>query len=126
MDYTLEQIEDENIISLTLYGDLTTPEAILLGKYVRGKALELNYKIVIDFRYTENHISISEAYYWFANYYDVVNYNFRRIPTAHITNEVDADFFKFVQATCQNNGIPIRLFKELEPAKHWLKEKKYK
>jgi len=125
MDYTLELIHSEAIVCVTVYGHLNSREAIPLGKYIRSKALELNYKIIIDFRFSINHILISDAYFWFTNHYDIVNLNFRIIPTAHITNEVNAEFFNFVQTTCQNNGIPIRLFRDLGLAKDWLSNKNY-
>ncbi|HEY6913821.1 MAG TPA: hypothetical protein VI413_04025, partial [Paludibacter sp.] len=78
------------------------------------------YKIVFDNRLTKNRISIGEAYSWFVTHFDNIDYSLRRIPTAYIVNNDDWDFYSFFECTCNNKGIPIRVFQEEGAAMKWL------
>jgi len=121
MEYTYEIINDDKIIKVKVSGELTPKETALMGKNIRIIAKELDYKILFDLRKAENKVSISEAYFWFADHYDEIDITFRYIPTAHITHEEDKSFFKFFETTCFNKNIKVRMFMDQEKALEWLR-----
>jgi hypothetical protein len=121
MEYTYEIDDDYKIIIVTVLGNLITNEVALMGKTIRHKALIMNYNILFDFRNSRNQLSITEAYFWFADYYDKIDLGFRSIRTAHLTNENDKQFFYFMETTSFNRGIKIKMFTEIEHALEYLK-----
>jgi hypothetical protein len=121
MEYTFEIINDDKIIKVKVFGELTPKETALMGKNIRIKAKELNYKILFDLTEADNKVSISEAYFWFADHYDEIDIKLRYIPTAHITHERDKSFFRFFETTCYNKNIRVRMFMEHKEALEWLK-----
>lgn len=120
MEYTYEIDDDYKIIIVIVSGNLITNEVALMGKTIRQKALSMNYNILFDFRNSKNHLLIFEAYFWFAEHYDKINTEFRKIRTAHLTNENDKQFFHFVETTSFNKGINIRMFTELKHALEYI------
>lgn len=120
MEYTYGINRNYKIIEVKVYGDLDTRETALMGKTIRLKAKELNYKILFDFTQARNKISIAEAYFWFADHYDKIDTELRYIPTAHLSNEEDRSFFSFCETTCYNKCIKIKMFMEKEKALEWL------
>lgn len=121
MEYTCEIKNEYKIIIVIVLGNLITNEVALMGKTIRQKALTMNYNILFDFRNSRNQLSITEAYFWFADHYDKINFGFRSIRTAHLTNEDDKQFFYFMETTSFNKGIKIKMFTEIEHALEYLK-----
>lgn len=117
MEYSY--VINNRIIYVIVAGILIAEEVALMGKEIRLKALNLNCKIIFDFTNTKNQITITESYFLFSNYYDNVDRRLRYIPTAHITNNENEDFFKFVETTSYNNGILIKMFKKREEVVKW-------
>ncbi|MEI7504290.1 MAG: hypothetical protein WCJ61_13500, partial [Paludibacter sp.] len=101
-------------------GDLITNELSAMCLKMRLQALDLNYGLIFDYRLSKNYISITEAYSWFSVHYDSVDMKLRRINTAVISNKYDKEFFSFLETTCYNKGITIKMFLEEEKALDWL------
>ncbi|MDD3321550.1 MAG: hypothetical protein PHS59_08915 [Paludibacter sp.] len=120
MEYTFELINDFKIIEVKVFSIFEENDAVIMGKMIRKKAIELNYKILYDFSQSINRISYTKAYYWFREHYDNIDIKYRYIPTAHITNEEDFVFFNFFETTCINSGIRIKLFRKRDDALEWL------
>ena len=121
MKYIYDIINSSKIVEVRVSGDLDIRGAALMGRTIRIKAKELNYKILFDFTQTRNKIPIAEAYFWFADYYDEVDIKLRHIPTAHLSNEEDKPFFSFFETTCYNKCIKVKMFTKKEKAFEWLK-----
>lgn len=121
MEYTYELIDNYKIIKVKVLGELKPKETALMGKNIRLKAKELNYKILFDLTEAENKVSISDAYFWFADHYDKIDIQLRYIPTAHVTHEKDKSFFSFFETTCYNKNIRVRMFMESKEALEWLR-----
>ena len=121
MEYNYKLISEFKIIKVTVKGDISAEETALMGKTIRVKAKEIDYKIFFDLVQTRNRISIFEAYSWFADHYDKIDVKLRYIPTAYLSNEKDRDFFRFFETTCLNKGIRVRMFMEMDKAMEWLK-----
>lgn len=121
MEYIYEIISSSKIIEVKVSGDLVVKETVLMGKTIRIKAKELNYKILFDFTQTRNKIPIAEAYFWFTDYYDKIDIKLRYIPTVHLSNEEDKPFFCFFETTCYNKCIKVKMFTEKGEALEWLK-----
>ncbi len=119
MEYTYKVISNYKIIKVKVIGDLATKETASMGKIIRLKAKEMNYKIFFDLTQANNKISISEAYFWFADHYDNIDIKLRYIPTAYLTNEKDKSFFNFFETTCLNKGIRVKMFMKMEEAFEW-------
>ena len=117
MEYSY--VINNKIIIVIVVGILIAEEVALMGIKIRIKALNLNCKIIFDFTNAKNQMTIANAYYWFLDYYDNVDMKFRYIQTAHLSNEQNEAFFKFVETTCNNKGILIRMFKEKKEALLW-------
>lgn len=120
MNYSYQKNENTRIITVRTTGHLKTKELSEMGVLIRLQAIDMKYKIIFDHRLSKNLITITEAYYWFSDYYDVVNIKLRQIRSAIITNKEDNEFFQFLETTCSNQGIPIKVFLEEEPAIDWL------
>ena len=120
MTYTYEINDANKTITVVTEGDLVSKEAAEMGLTILLKAKELKYRIVFDYRLSKNRISIAEAYYWFSNHYDSVDSELKFIPSVYIANENDFEFFNFFELTCNNRGIPIKVFLDEETASKWL------
>lgn len=120
MTYTSEIIDKDKVLIVRTKGDLRTKELSEMCLKMRVQARDLNCKLIFDYSLSKNYISITEAYYWFSDYYDVLDIKLRQIQTAIITNEIDKDFFSFVETTCTNNCIPIKIFLEEAMALKWI------
>jgi hypothetical protein len=62
---------------------------------------------------------MSEAYYFVSQHYDSLDPRLKLIPVAHIANERDGEFFRFVETTFINSGANIRLCKDEQDARAW-------
>ncbi|MEI8087270.1 MAG: hypothetical protein WCG93_13760 [Paludibacter sp.] len=120
MTYITEINENNKLLIVRTTGDLRTKELSEMGVLMRLQAHDFNYKLIFDYRLSKNYISITEAYYWFSDYYDSVDLKLRQIRAAIISNENDMDFFSFLETTCTNNNIPIKIFLDEEMALKWL------
>ena len=120
MDYNFELNKNSKIITVKTTGHLKTTELAEMCVLIRKKAVDLNYNIIFDYSLSKNFISITEAYYWFSDYYDVVDLKLRQIPAAVITSKEDNEFFQFLETTCSNEGITLKVFLEELPAVQWL------
>ena len=119
-NYTLNEIS--KIITVRTTGHLKTKELSEMGVLMRTKARNLKCKILFDYSLSKNFISITEAFYWFSDYYDVADMKLRDIPAAIISNIEDLDFFYFLETTCFNQGIKIKVFLDEKTAEAWLAE----
>jgi len=122
MEYTIETYSDLKVLRVRLLGELHAREVALMDKEIRLKAKELNYKIVFDFRETKNHISITDAYYWFDARYNKVLFDFKHVPVVYITNERDESFFNFFEITSKNKGAELKICKDEVAAFQWLEQ----
>jgi hypothetical protein len=120
MNYTQIIYPDIKILLVRAFGELHTKEVALMDKNIRLKAKELNYKIIYDFRDTANHMSIADAYNWFADDDNNVLFKLRNIPVVKITNEHDESFFNFFELTSNNKGGRIKTCKDEISAFKWL------
>jgi len=120
MKYSSEINQDNKTITVITSGNLKTKELSEMGILIRLQARDLKFKIIFDYRMSKNYISITEAYYWFTDYYDGIDLKLRQIPAAIITNNEDNEFFQFLETTCSNQGIPIKVFLEEISAFNWL------
>jgi len=120
MEYSYSVNDISQTIIVVIVGEVTAANFEKLDIEICLLALNLHYKIIFDFSQTTITISMGEAYFWFANHLDKINLLFRRIPTAHIANDKNENFFHFVEITWNNNGIITKMFKDLEEASNWV------
>lgn len=120
MKYTYEINSENQTIIVTTIGDLITKEVIAMGLQIMMKAKEMKCKIVYDHRLSKNRISIAEAYNWFSTYYDNIDCEFRKIPTAYLVNKDDWEFYSFFECTSNNKGIPIKAFQVVNDCLKWV------
>ncbi len=120
MNYSYEKNESSKTITVRTTGHLNTKELSEMGVLIRLHAVDSKSKIIFDHRLSKNFITITQAYYWFSDYYDVIDIKLRQIPTAIITNKEDDNFFQFLETRCSNQGIPIKVFLEEKTAIDWL------
>ena len=123
MNYSTELNENNKTITVRTTGHLKTKEIAAMGVLIRLQARDLKYKLIFDYSLSKNFITITEAYNWFSDYYDTVDLKLREIPTAIIANKEDYEFFDFYETTCNNRGIPIKIFSEDKSAMVWLEER---
>jgi hypothetical protein len=120
MNYTFENDDYNKIVIVKVTGDLIIDEAVSMDIKMRTEAKILNYKIIFDFTNSNNMMSFSDVYYWFTKYYENIDNKFKYIPTAHITNEKNEDFFRFIETSWSNIGIIVKMFKSEKMAINWL------
>jgi hypothetical protein len=120
MEYNFKIDTDTKIIKVQTSGELIKRELAKMDKSIRTMAIELKYKILFDFRQSKNRITLAEAYFWFTDFYEANEKPLIFIPTAHLSNIEDKQFFSFFETTTNNNGIPIKMFLEEESAMAWL------
>lgn len=120
MNYKHRSNHHRKIITVRTTGDLTTNELAAMGILMRQKARKLNYKILFDYSLSKNYISITEAYYWFSDHYDPINKTLRYVTAAIVYNLEDEVFFDFLETTCTNAGINIKIFIEKKIALEWI------
>jgi len=120
MEYTSTIDKEKKIIIVRLAGSLTEKDLAPIVLKTRLKAKKLKYKIIFDFRNTDNYISIVDACNWILDHYEKVDANLKLIQTAHITNKKDKDFFQFVETVFSNRGATIKLFEDEKAAIKWL------
>jgi len=107
-------------INVELIGRLKTKELADLSLKIMLKAKELKYKIIFDCRMLKIKITIVEAYYWYAKYYDHIDIGLRSISIAYIVNKENLDFYSFFECTCMNNGIQIKVFQKKTDIFNWI------
>lgn len=120
MNYIPEIITKDKVIIVRTTGELRTKELSAMCVLMRLKARDLKYKLIFDYSLSKNYISITEAYYWFSDYYDSIDKNLSDIPVAIISNVADKYFFDFVENRYTNIGIQIKVFTEEECALQWM------
>lgn len=120
MKYTYEINSESKAIHVITTGDLITKEVASMGVKILLKAKELKYKVVFDYRFSKNRISIAEAYFWYVEHYDHVDVELRHIPIAYIVNNEDWNFYSFFECTCTNRGICVKLFKDENAIWEWV------
>ncbi|MEI7502949.1 MAG: hypothetical protein WCJ61_06665 [Paludibacter sp.] len=121
MTYTTEINDIDKLIIVRTIGDLRTNELSAMCVLIRMQARDFNYKLIFDYRLSKNYISITEGYYWFSKHYYSIDLKLRQIKTAIIANRNDKDFFCFLETTCVNNGITIKMFLAEDMALKWIK-----
>ncbi len=120
MEYTEEIDHKKRIIIVRTKGDLKTKELSPISASYRLKAKRLSYKLLFDFRKSKNFISIIDAHRWAIDQLDKIDPELVSIKTAHISNSVDREFFKFVETSWYNNGMNVKHFDEERAAIKWL------
>jgi len=120
MDHSYEINEITRTITVVLVGEVHANDFAKLDVKVCSLALKLDYKLIFDFRNTIVRIGLGEAYFWFSDHLDKINTSFRRIPTAHIVDDLNEPFFRFVEVAWTNRGIRTKKFKDVKSALEWL------
>jgi hypothetical protein len=120
MKYTSTIDNEKKIIMVRFVGPLTEEDLAPIVLNTRLEAKKLKYKIIFDFRDTNNHISTVDACNWIFDHYEKVDIDLKFIQTAHITNKKDKDFFQFVETVFLNRGAAIKLFEDENAAIKWL------
>ena len=87
MHYTYQINHDYKMINVVTIGDLITKELASMELKITKIAKQLKYKIIYDYRLSKNKISMAEAYFWFNNLYDKVDWESRKIPLAYLSNK---------------------------------------
>ena len=120
MEYKFTINTDTKIITVRTSGDLIKNEVAKMDRSIRTKAKGLNFSILFDFRQSKNRIAMADAYFWFTDFYEDNEKLLILIPTAYLSSADDEPFFRFFETTTNNNGIPIKMFQEEDPAMMWL------
>ena len=120
MEYNFTINTDTKIITVQTTGELIKNEVAKMDKRIRTKAKEFNCSILFDFRKSKNQITMADAFFWFTELYEDNEKSLISIPTVHLSSAEDEQFFRFFETTTNNNGIPIKMFLEDEPAMRWL------
>ena len=122
MHYTYQINHDYKMINVVTIGDLITKELASMQLKISKIAKQLKYKIIYDYRLSKNRISMAEAYFWFNNLYDKVDWESRKIPLAYLVNIEDWKFYLFFECTSVNKGFPIKVFQEENAVLKWLND----
>ncbi|MEI7504413.1 MAG: hypothetical protein WCJ61_14130 [Paludibacter sp.] len=101
-------------------GDLEPNEVAELELKIRLMAMDLNYKIIFDYRLSKNKISITDAYYWVSTHFDTVDTKLKLIKSAYLVNKDDWEFYSFFETTSNNHGMQIKVFQEEDTLLNWL------
>jgi len=120
MTYSYKINNTTKAIIVDINGEMYPTDFAKLDVEVCTLALNLNYKIIFNFKKAIVRICLGEAYFWFSNHLDNINLQFRFIPTAHIANDSNESFFHFVETTWSNQGVKIKMFKNEDEALNWL------
>jgi len=118
--YTEEIDESKRIIIVNVCGDVHSEDLASVGSKIRVRAYEINYRILFDFRKAKIHISLPETYEWIPDYYDRIDRHLKFVRTAHLANEEDDIFFRFLEDTFRNRGSDLRMFRDVRSAVEWL------
>lgn len=121
MKYTYEINSENHTIIVNTSGDLISKEVVAMGLEILSQAKKLNFKVIFDHRMSKNRVSIAEAYSWYFDHYDCIDKELRCIPIAYIANNEDLNFYTFFECTCNNKGIPIKVFQDENAVSEWLK-----
>lgn len=124
MEYTSETDENRKIITVRITGEIHMEKAASMGQEVRTRAKRDHYRLLFDLRKAKNNITIIQAYNWITEFYDSVDPHLKWVPTAHLINTDDEEFFSFVETIFINRGANIRLFKDEGKAVEWLEYQK--
>ena len=120
MEYIYTINESNKSFDVVVSGKVDSAAFTRLGIKFRTLALELGNTILFDYRNSKVDISIGEVYFWFRDHLDKVSVRFRSIPTAHLTNENNAQLFRFADLTWTNAGAVVKSFDNPAAAKTWL------
>lgn len=122
MQYKCELDITSNILTVTIIGNLTREKAVLYGLSICKKATKDNCKLIFDFRLACNKICLGDAYFGIQDLYSIKNLDIKKIPTAHIPNEKDIEFFKFVETVAINRFVNVKMCRSIPEAKYWLEQ----
>ena len=125
MHYTYQINHDYKMINVITKGDLIIKELAPMELKISKIAKQLKYKIIYDYRLSKNRISMAEAYFWFSDLYDKVDWELRKIPLAYLVNKEDWKFYLFFECTSVNKGFPIKVFQEEMPSQNGLTINEY-
>lgn len=117
-DYTVDDLN--KIINVYVSGVIYEEDAAEIGLLFRAKALELNYKLYIDLSKSSVKISLGTAYFWHERKYNVVNQQFKFIPTVYFVGFEQEKLFNFYQNVCLNQGINTKIFNDEQVAKEYI------
>jgi len=120
MEHSYDINEVNRTITVVLVGEIYANDFAKLNIEVCSVALKLNYKLIFDFTNAIVRIGLGEAYFWFSDHLDKINTSFRQIPTAHVANDINETFFRFVEVAWTNRGSRTKMFKEVTSALEWL------
>lgn len=121
MRYIEEVFISQQLIKVKIEGHTTEDQLASHEVVTRILARDLHCGVFFDFRQANPQITISEAYFWIAKHYDVVDPMLRHVPVAFLINGRDRIFFDFWETTFTNNGAVIRIFEEETDAVAWLR-----
>ena len=120
MEYSYIINDVHRTVLVTVIGELYANDFAKLNIDVCSVAQELNYKLIFDFTNAVVRIGLGEVYFWFSDHLGQFNTPSIRIPTAHIANDLNEAFFRFVEVAWTNRGSRTKMFKEVERALEWL------
>jgi hypothetical protein len=121
MTYTYEINSENHTIIVNTLSDLISKEVAAMGLEILSKAKKLGFKVIFNHKMSKNRVSITEADDWYSHHYDCTDIELRRIPIAYIVNNEDSDFYTFFECTCNNKGIPIKVFQNENAVSEWFK-----
>ena len=126
MRYIFETDKRKKIITVRVFGDVFINEASSLGAEARMLAQREHSRLIIDFRRARNHITILDAdyWYWVEQHCGSVGSHLKNVPTIHLINDGDEDFFSFAEAMFNDGEDNTRIFKDEDAAVCWLVSQK--
>ncbi|XOV91270.1 MAG: hypothetical protein ACFHWX_13770 [Bacteroidota bacterium] len=119
MEHQETLLDKDAIIIGAISGEVYLDDLVKVGAYYRKKALELGYRLILDFSKGVNRVTISEAITYFERKLDAIDERFRTIPLSYVSSEQHYPFFLIMQQAWQNKGISVMVFKEMDAAIKW-------
>ena len=122
MNYIFESDKRKKIITVRVFGDVFINEASSLGAEARLRAKKEHSRLIIDFRQARSHITVLDMdyWYWIEQHCDSIDSYLNDVPTIHLINDEDEDFFSFVGAMFKDREDNTRIFKDEDAAVCWL------
>jgi len=120
MEYSYIINDVHRTVLVTVIGELYVNDFAQLNIKACSVAQKLNYKLILNFTNAVVRIGLGEAYFWFSEHLGKSNTPSMRIPTAHIANDLNEAFFRFVEVAWTNRGSRTKMFKKVESALEWL------
>jgi hypothetical protein len=122
MKYTFETDKRKRITTVRVFGDVFINEASSLGAEARLRAKREHNRLIIDFRQARSHITVldTDYWYWIDQHCDSIDSHLKDVPTIHLINDEDEDFFSFVEAMFKDREDNTSIFKDEDAAVCWL------